>query len=76
LSSNLGATPVLTFRDSERSAIIAALKATKGKISGKDGAAERLGLKRTTLLTKMRGLNISVERSHAATVKAPSDEHR
>jgi len=51
--------PVLTFRDSERSAIIGALKAAKGKISGKDGAAERLALKRTTLLNKMRKLSIA-----------------
>ena len=51
--------PGLTFRDSERIAIISALKAAKGKISGKDGAAERLALKRTTLLNKMSKLNIA-----------------
>jgi formate hydrogenlyase transcriptional activator len=51
--------PILSFRDSERNAIITALKAAKGKMSGKDGAAERLRLKRTTLLNKMRKLGIS-----------------
>jgi len=48
-----------TFEEAERQVIIDALKATSGKISGKGGAAERLGLKRTTLQNKMRKLNIS-----------------
>ncbi len=49
----------LAFHDSERRAIIDALKATSGKLAGAGGAAERLGLKRTTLQNKMRRLNIS-----------------
>ena len=49
------------------SLIVAALNAENGKIGGKDGTAEQLGLKRTTLLNKMRKLNITVQRS--ATVK-------
>ena len=57
-SSDVRVAPVLSFRDSERNAIITALKAAKGKIAGKDGAAERLALKRTTLLNKMHKLNI------------------
>ena len=48
-----------TFHDAERQTIIDALKATSGKIAGGGGAAERLGLKRTTLQNKMRRLNIS-----------------
>jgi formate hydrogenlyase transcriptional activator len=48
-----------TFEHAERQAIIDALKAASGKISGQGGAAERLGLKRTTLQNKMRKLNIS-----------------
>ena len=47
-----------TFAQAERDAIIAALKAASGKISGKGGAAELLGLKRTTLQNKMRRLGI------------------
>jgi formate hydrogenlyase transcriptional activator len=47
------------FHDVERSAIIDALKAASGKIAGSGGAAERLGLKRTTLQNKMRRLQIS-----------------
>jgi formate hydrogenlyase transcriptional activator len=48
-----------TFEQAERQAIIDALKTASGKISGQGGAAERLGLKRTTLQNKMRKLNIS-----------------
>ena len=48
-----------TFHDAERHAIINALKAASGKIAGAGGAAEHLGLKRTTLQNKMRRLNIS-----------------
>jgi formate hydrogenlyase transcriptional activator len=48
-----------TFEQAERQVIIDALKAASGRISGKGGAAERLGLKRTTLQNKMRKLNIS-----------------
>jgi formate hydrogenlyase transcriptional activator len=47
------------FHDVERNAIIDALKAASGKIAGPGGAAERLGLKRTTLQNKMRRLQIS-----------------
>ena len=57
--SKVRVAPGLTFRDSERIAITSALEAAKGKISGKDGAAERLALKRTTLLNKMRKLSIA-----------------
>ncbi len=48
-----------TFQDAEQQVIIDALKAAAGKIAGVGGAAERLGLKRTTLQHKMRRLNIS-----------------
>jgi formate hydrogenlyase transcriptional activator len=48
-----------TFRESERKAILEALKAARGQISGYGGAAERLGLKRTTLQNKMRRLGIT-----------------
>ena len=48
-----------TFHDAERQTIINALKECSGRISGPAGAAERLGLKRTTLQNKMRRLNIT-----------------
>jgi formate hydrogenlyase transcriptional activator len=47
------------FRQAESNVITKALRAASGRIAGKGGAAERLGLKRTTLQNKMRRLNIS-----------------
>ena len=48
-----------TFEHAERQAILDALKGAAGRIAGNGGAAERLGLKRTTLQNKMRRLNIT-----------------
>ena len=48
-----------TFRQAESSVIMDALRAASGRIAGKGGAAERLGLKRTTLQNKIRRLGIS-----------------
>jgi formate hydrogenlyase transcriptional activator len=57
--TTVSASSASTFEQAERQAIIDALKAAAGKISGHGGAAERLGLKRTTLQNKMRKLGIS-----------------
>ncbi len=51
--------PISTFNQAERTVIIDALKAASGRIAGRGGAAERLGLKRTTLQNKMQKLGIS-----------------
>jgi formate hydrogenlyase transcriptional activator len=51
--------PASTFEQAERTVIVDALRAASGQISGRGGAAERLGLKRTTLQNKMRKLNIN-----------------
>ena len=48
-----------TFEQAERQAILDALKGASGRIAGNGGAAERLGLKRTTLQNKMRRLSIT-----------------
>ncbi len=48
-----------SFHDAERQVIIGALKSASGRIAGRGGAAERLGLKRTTLQNKMYRLNIT-----------------
>jgi transcriptional regulator with GAF, ATPase, and Fis domain len=48
-----------TFRDSTRALILHALHATGWVIVGPRGAAARLGLKRTSLITKMKKLGIS-----------------
>jgi len=58
-SSAGNAAPVSTFQEAERKAIIEAVKAASGKISGPGSAAEHLGLKRTTLQNKMRRLKIT-----------------
>ena len=57
--TNAASTSVSTFQAAERQAIIDALARASGKIGGADGAAERLGLKRTTLQNKMRKLKIT-----------------
>ncbi len=48
-----------TFHEAEREVIIEALRAASGRIAGDGGAAERLGLKRTTLQHKIRRLGIT-----------------
>jgi formate hydrogenlyase transcriptional activator len=51
--------PTSRFRQAECSVIIDALRAASGKVAGNGGAAERLGLKRTTLQNKIRRLGIT-----------------
>jgi formate hydrogenlyase transcriptional activator len=53
-----------TFMDSQRALILQALEATGGVIGGPLGAAARLGLKRTTLVSKMKKLGIYRPRQH------------
>jgi formate hydrogenlyase transcriptional activator len=50
---------VVTLEDSERDHILKVLRETRGVLSGPTGAAERLGLKRSTLQGKMKRLGIS-----------------
>ena len=50
--------PLGTFMDSQRALILQALEATSGVIGGPLGAATRLGLKRSTLVSKMKKLRI------------------
>jgi formate hydrogenlyase transcriptional activator len=52
------ASGALRFESAVRVAIEEALRATRGKIYGSDGAASRLGLKPGTLQSKMRKLGI------------------
>lgn len=47
------------FGQAQSNVIIEALRAASGRIAGKGGAAERLGLKRTTLQNKIRRLGIA-----------------
>jgi len=48
-----------TFWNSQRAVILRALRASGWMVGGPRGAAARLGLKRTTLISKMRKLGIS-----------------
>jgi formate hydrogenlyase transcriptional activator len=45
--------------DVDREQIIRALKETVGRVGGPEGAASRLGLKRTTFITRMKKLGIN-----------------
>jgi formate hydrogenlyase transcriptional activator len=56
----------LTLEEAERSHILQALLRTQGVVGGPNGAAVRLGLPRTTLLSKMRRLGISPCQSSSA----------
>ena len=47
-----------TLKDSERALILHTLEATAWVIGGPNGAAAKLGLKRTTLICKMQKLGI------------------
>ena len=47
------------WRERERANVLAALRATNFKISGKGGAAELLGVSPSTLASRLRALKIS-----------------
>ena len=49
-------------RFDEQNAIIRMLRDTNGRVGGPDGAAARMGLKRTTLITRMKKLGIEARR--------------
>src|SRR5262249_25448036 len=55
-------TPVPTLEDAEREHILRALEETDWVISGPQGAAARLGMKRSTLQSRMQKLGISRHR--------------
>jgi len=50
---------ILAIAAAERSAILRALKESSGKVGGAEGAAHKLGMKRTTLQARMRKLGIA-----------------
>jgi formate hydrogenlyase transcriptional activator len=51
--------PTQTLSDAERAHILGILKETNWVVGGRDGAAARLGLPRTTLISRMQKLGIS-----------------
>jgi len=60
LSSNAQSSPLsMSWEDSDRALILETLEQAAWIVGGPRGAAAKLGLKRTTLLAKMRRLGIS-----------------
>jgi formate hydrogenlyase transcriptional activator len=53
-------TAAVVGRYEEQERIVSVLKETKGRVSGPKGAAQRLGMKRNTLLDRMKRLGINV----------------
>ena len=64
LDSPVAASTGGTLEEIEREHILQALRETDGVIGGRLGAALRLGLKRTTLLSRMQKFGISAERKY------------
>lgn len=64
IGSTAKAAPVAGTRESkDREEILRILKVTNGRVAGPDGAAARLGLKRTTLISRMKKLGIDPRRA-------------
>jgi formate hydrogenlyase transcriptional activator len=59
-----------TLEDADRAHIISTLRETNWVVGGRNGAAARLGLNRTTLISKMRKLGISRETGEPSTALA------
>ncbi len=63
LSNHGGSSPVGDTRENhDRDEILRMLKSTNGRVAGADGAAERMGIKRTTLISRMKKLGIDPRR--------------
>src|SRR5713226_9186181 len=60
----------MTLEQAERSHILRTLQQTEGMVGGRDGAAARLGLPRTTLIAKMKRLGVSRVQGSAALARA------
>jgi formate hydrogenlyase transcriptional activator len=69
----------VTMEDAERSHILETLQQTEGVVGGPNGAAARLGLCRTTLISKMKRLGILLEKisvsSTSRSIKRPNCPH-
>jgi formate hydrogenlyase transcriptional activator len=60
----------VTLKQAEGSHILETLQQTEGVVGGRNGAAARLGLPRTTLIAKMQRLGINLGQSSASPVRA------
>jgi formate hydrogenlyase transcriptional activator len=63
---------VRTLADADKAHIIATLRQTNWVVGGRNGAAARLGLKRTTLIAKMRRLGLSTKMADQCSRQSPS----
>jgi formate hydrogenlyase transcriptional activator len=70
VTGTLKLSAAVTLEQAERSHIIQTLQQTNGVIGGRNGAAARLGLARTTLIAKIQRLGINREQSSALPVRA------
>jgi formate hydrogenlyase transcriptional activator len=61
-----------TLLDANRAQILATLRQAKGVVGGRNGAAARLGMPRTTLISMMRRLGISIDRAEERTLPSYS----
>ena len=62
----------VTLEQADRSHILQTLQQTEGVVGGPNGAAARLGMPRTTLISKMRRLGINPFQRSSAQVRAES----
>jgi transcriptional regulator with GAF, ATPase, and Fis domain len=72
-SQKLPDTSTHTLAEPERARIIATLRETNWVVGGRNGAAARLGLDRTTLIAKMRKLGILRETAEQSTGRSDTD---
>jgi len=72
-SQKLPDTGTHTLADAERAHIMATLRETNWVVGGRNGAATRLGLNRTTLIARMRKLGISRETAEQSTGRSDID---
>jgi len=60
----------VTLEQAERSHILQTLRETEGVLGGRNGAAARLGLPRTTLISKMKRLGLNPSQRSSAPLRA------
>src|SRR6202051_3754926 len=68
VTGTLKLSAAVTLEEADRSHILQTLQQTVGVVGGRDGAAARLGLKRTTLISMMRRLGINQAQRSAVPV--------
>ncbi|MCU1262909.1 MAG: transcriptional regulator, NifA subfamily, Fis Family [Bryobacterales bacterium] len=69
VTRTLKSSAAMTLEEAERSHILQTLQQTNGMVGGRNRAAARLGLQRTTLIGKMKRLGINCGRTSALPVR-------